>query len=88
MRSDVAGPAGPDGAQVGQSDMSEEIAGVSVALHKWIEDSEIDASKRQRRAAHVSAQACLDAGATFETAVTAGALVVRLLVGDRDAIRL
>jgi hypothetical protein len=64
--------------------MGKENAGVTVALHKWAEDCGIDADHGQRRAAHVSAQACLDAGASFETALTAGALVLRLLVGARD----
>jgi hypothetical protein len=64
--------------------MSKEIAGVTVALHKWAEDADIDADAGQRRAAHISAQACLDAGASFETALTAGALILRLLVGGRE----
>jgi hypothetical protein len=68
--------------------MSKEFAGVTVALHKWAEDADIDADAAQRKAAHISAQACLDAGASFETALTAGALILRLLVGGREgAIR-
>jgi hypothetical protein len=69
--------------------MSKEVAGVTVALHKWAEDAEIEADAAQRRAAHISAQACLDAGASFETALTGGALILRLLVGGREgAIRI
>jgi hypothetical protein len=69
--------------------MGDPIAGVTVALHKWAEDAGIEADAAQRRAAHTSAQACLEAGASFEIALTAGALILRLLVGSRDgALRL
>ena len=63
--------------------MSEEIAGVTVALHQWVEDSDIEPDAAQRRAAITSAHACLEAGASFETALTAGALILRLLVGAK-----
>ena len=74
---------------LGGQHMSEELAGVTLALHQWVEDSDIDPDAAQRRAAHLSARACLDAGASFETALTAGALILRLLAGSRHtAIRI